>query len=188
MAGAVYFHWPDEAIETLRKLWAEGVSAAQIAKEIGNSITRNAVIGKLHRLGLHLREHDETKQIKKQPLPALSAAAQIDGAAKQANGRYAQKVEHWHARSAEVAKASIRQRPLEVGTLADGNEGNWPHLPSAANGSISFHDLKAHHCRFPFGQRAPFLFCGEPRASNSSYCAEHRRLCYPASQVLGVVA
>src|SRR5580658_3319358 len=44
--------WTEERVEMLRKLWLEGHSASQIAAEIGNGITRNAVIGKVHRLGL----------------------------------------------------------------------------------------------------------------------------------------
>src|SRR5258705_4741750 len=44
-------NWTDERVETLKKLWADGLSASQIAAELGG-ITRNAVIGKVHRLGL----------------------------------------------------------------------------------------------------------------------------------------
>ena len=47
-AGAT---WTDERVELLKKLWTEGLSASQIAAELGN-VTRNAVIGKVHRLGL----------------------------------------------------------------------------------------------------------------------------------------
>src|SRR6187402_824779 len=43
--------WTDERVETLKKLWQEGLSASQIAKQLGG-VTRNAVIGKVHRLGL----------------------------------------------------------------------------------------------------------------------------------------
>ena len=43
--------WTDERVETLKKLWAEGLSASQIAAALGG-VTRNAVIGKVHRLGL----------------------------------------------------------------------------------------------------------------------------------------
>ena len=46
--------WTDERVETLKRMWAEGASASQIAKELG-SVTRNAVIGKVHRLGLSNR-------------------------------------------------------------------------------------------------------------------------------------
>ena len=44
--------WTDERVEQLRKLWLDGKSASQIAAELANGITRNAVIGKVHRLGL----------------------------------------------------------------------------------------------------------------------------------------
>ena len=43
--------WTDERVEILKKLWLEGLSASQIAKHLGG-VTRNAVIGKVHRLGL----------------------------------------------------------------------------------------------------------------------------------------
>ena len=46
--------WTDERVETLKRMWAEGQSASQIAKELGG-VTRNAVIGKAHRLGLQSR-------------------------------------------------------------------------------------------------------------------------------------
>ena len=44
--------WTDDRVETLSKLWREGRSAGQIARDLGHGITRNAVIGKIHRLGL----------------------------------------------------------------------------------------------------------------------------------------
>ena len=43
--------WTDERVELLKKLWADGLSASQIASKLGE-VTRNAVIGKVHRLGL----------------------------------------------------------------------------------------------------------------------------------------
>jgi GcrA cell cycle regulator len=43
--------WTDDRVEQLKKLWEAGLSASQIAAELGN-VTRNAVIGKVHRLGL----------------------------------------------------------------------------------------------------------------------------------------
>ena len=46
--------WTDERVEILKKMWGEGQSASQIAKELGG-VTRNAVIGKVHRLGLSNR-------------------------------------------------------------------------------------------------------------------------------------
>ena len=59
--------WTDERVETLKKLWTDGLSASQIAAELGG-ITRNAVIGKVHRLGLSGRA--------KSPVLRGAAAAQ----------------------------------------------------------------------------------------------------------------
>ena len=59
--------WTDERVELLKKLWADGLSASQIAGELGG-ITRNAVIGKVHRLGLSGRA--------KTPRPRAPRAAQ----------------------------------------------------------------------------------------------------------------
>ncbi|HEX3653578.1 MAG TPA: GcrA family cell cycle regulator [Rhizomicrobium sp.] len=44
--------WTDDRVDQLKSLWTEGLSASQIARALGEGITRNAVIGKVHRLGL----------------------------------------------------------------------------------------------------------------------------------------
>ncbi len=73
--------WTDERVETLKRMWAEGQSASQIAKELGG-VTRNAVIGKVHRLGLSNRvggRDDEEMPAPAEPpvaAPAPAAPAQ----------------------------------------------------------------------------------------------------------------
>lgn len=47
--------WNDDAIESLKQLWADGLTASEIADAIGRGTTRNMVIGKAHRLGLESR-------------------------------------------------------------------------------------------------------------------------------------
>ena len=42
--------WTDERVSVLTKMWGDGKTAAEIAKELGEGVTRNAVIGKAHRL------------------------------------------------------------------------------------------------------------------------------------------
>jgi GcrA cell cycle regulator len=44
--------WTEERVARLSELWSEGLSAAQIARQLGGGVTRNAIIGKIHRLGL----------------------------------------------------------------------------------------------------------------------------------------
>ena len=52
--------WSDERVAVLKKMWLDGNSASEIAKELGD-ITRNAVIGKVHRLGLSNRDSNSSK-------------------------------------------------------------------------------------------------------------------------------
>ncbi|MFC3570023.1 GcrA family cell cycle regulator, partial [Paracoccus simplex] len=70
--------WTDERVETLKRMWAEGQSASQIAKELGG-VTRNAVIGKVHRLGLSNRSEEGEAAAAAAPVaearPAAPAAA-----------------------------------------------------------------------------------------------------------------
>jgi GcrA cell cycle regulator len=63
--------WTEERVETLKKLWLDGLSASQIAKQLGG-VTRNAVIGKVHRLGLSGRAapSQPTRTVFKAPRPA----------------------------------------------------------------------------------------------------------------------
>lgn len=63
--------WTDNRVEILKRMWAEGQSASAIAKELGG-VTRNAVIGKVHRLGLSNR----TEEAPAETAPAASPAAQ----------------------------------------------------------------------------------------------------------------
>ncbi|MDA0961931.1 MAG: GcrA cell cycle regulator, partial [Proteobacteria bacterium] len=65
--------WTDERVELLKKMWGEGQSASQIAKELGG-VTRNAVIGKVHRLGLSNRTNGSPAPAKPEaPKPAAKA-------------------------------------------------------------------------------------------------------------------
>ncbi len=74
--------WTDERVETLKRMWAEGQSASQIAKELGG-VTRNAVIGKVHRLGLSnrvgggVKDEEEADDAAASPPKAEMAAAAV---------------------------------------------------------------------------------------------------------------
>jgi GcrA cell cycle regulator len=67
--------WTDDRVATLKKLWGEGKTAAEIAKELGG-VTRNAVIGKAHRLKLSNRV-SPIQQNNKKPAPAPKAQPQL---------------------------------------------------------------------------------------------------------------
>lgn len=69
--------WTDERISTLRTLWADGLTASQIAAKLGEGVTRNAVIGKAHRLGLASRP-SPLKTEKAKPAPAPSKTPEVE--------------------------------------------------------------------------------------------------------------
>ena len=74
--------WTDDRVETLKRMWSEGQSASAIAKELGG-VTRNAVIGKVHRLGLSNRT-EEPEAAAPAPAPAPEPVAREKPAAPRA--------------------------------------------------------------------------------------------------------
>ena len=69
--------WTEERVELLRKLWGDGLSAAQVAAELGPGITRNAVIGKIHRLGLAERAKTSSVPRPRAPRTPRTQTAEI---------------------------------------------------------------------------------------------------------------
>jgi len=148
--------WTDERVELLKKLWQDGLSASQIAKQLGG-VTRNAVIGKVHRLGLSGRAAPS-----KPARPAFKAPRQARPvtAAPSAPRRIAEPV------AAQAAPAPTPVRYVEE-----------------APGSATVLTLGAHMCKWPIGDPASegFTFCGR-RASDGPYCGEHARVAYQPAQ------
>ena len=99
--------WTDERVELLKKMWAEGNSASAIAKELGG-VTRNAVIGKVHRLGLSNRTTTTkaaASTAEEKPAPAPAAKADAKPAA-------APKAEAAPAPAAEKPAAPVQVAPI----------------------------------------------------------------------------
>jgi GcrA cell cycle regulator len=137
--------WSNDRVSTLSKLWQDGLSASQIAKQLGG-VTRNAVIGKVHRLGLSGRA-----------APARpSRSARITAPRPRRLER--------PIRSTTPPGAAFRA----VAVSETAPEG--PGLVADMTG------LTAHVCRWPIGdpKTETFSFCG--RAAVGRYCAAHERL------------
>ena len=158
--------WTEERVELLGRLWGEGLSASQIAAQLGGGVTRNAVIGKVHRLGLAGRGRagapPPVRQVKPRPpsapapLPETVVRAVQPGAAA-AETRVGQAVA---APWAEEAAIPVSQR-------------------------VSILDLRETMCRWPLGDPASpeFGFCGARSVTGMPYCASHCRIAYqPASE------
>jgi GcrA cell cycle regulator len=149
--------WTEDRVGALKKLWLEGQSASQIAKQLGGGVTRNAVIGKVHRLGLSGRAAPS------QPARATFRPARPRPAPTQAPSA---------PRRIEAAQPRpVAPTPAPV-----------PELP----GTATVMTLGAHMCKWPIGDPSSteFSFCGR-RASEGVYCVEHARVAYQPAMKKG---
>jgi GcrA cell cycle regulator len=153
--------WTEERVAELKKLWAEGHSASQIAKRLG-SVTRNAVIGKVHRLGLSGRA-TPSRPVKRPPRLARPKPQQQ--LPRQAQTRGA---------SALAVREAVAPAPL-----AEAETNIEPQrLP---NGDmVTVLTVKDTMCKWPIGDPADttFGFCGHASQDGSPYCAEHARVAF----------
>lgn len=148
--------WTDERVESLKKLWQDGLSASQIAKQLGG-VTRNSVIGKVHRLGLSGRA-----QPSRPARPVFKAPRPQRAVAQPAAPR----------RIAEPTPMALEALPPTPARYMD-----------EASGVATIFTLGTHMCKWPIGDPAEdgFTFCGR-RQSDGPYCIEHARVAYQPKQ------
>jgi len=173
--------WTDERVEKLKELWGDGMSASQIAKALGG-VTRNAVIGKVHRLGLSNRgttsagqpASDDGKSAQKLIRPSRSAKTvpeQKDTAAA--------------PEEAKPLPVVVRTQPV----IRDATQPRAPGLPTpeeqAARATLveiekmarklDLLSLTERTCKWPIGDptEESFHFCGLPSAAGKPYCEHH---------------
>ncbi len=182
--------WTDERVETLKKMWAEGQSASQIAKELGG-VTRNAVIGKVHRLGLSNRvggvggPEDAVEEIVAPPPPR--PVAEAPGPPEPVKAPEVRPAERPVA--AAPPPSNVTQLPLRKPIVPAGQP--LPPQPSANEISpealasvrevekkakkLTLMELTERTCKWPIGDPATddFWFCGLPSLPGKPYCEAH---------------
>ena len=179
--------WTDERVETLKRMWAEGQSASQIAKELGG-VTRNAVIGKVHRLGLSNRvaggkeDEDDTPVATAKPEPRPEPAATRPEPA-------ARPVAAERPAPAPAPVSNVTALPIRKAIVPAGQP--LPPQPSANEISpealasvrevekrarkLTLMELTERTCKWPIGDPATedFWFCGLPSLPGKPYCEAH---------------
>ena len=194
--------WTDERIERLKKMWSQGATASQIADELGG-VSRNAVIGKAHRLGLEQRpspvKPGEEKEAKK---PRGPGGRQPETRCTEGRGP--------KARSAARRLPQHRPRPLRRRALApemqyrsigpggfvrQGPGDQQAPIPPAPPRRLvpakpspevadktGLLDLNDRICKWPMGHpgEPDFHFCGEPANPGFPYCVQHCGVAYQA--------
>jgi GcrA cell cycle regulator len=162
--------WTDERVEQLRQHWIEGKSASQIATLLGHGLTRNAVIGKVHRLGLADRAKPSSSA---PPRPRTSPQQGVRRAAPpRATAPVAPRV------VGGATALAIAQR-TEIEAELEAYESVV--LPMSLR--VTIVELKEAMCRWPLGDPTSpdFRYCGSPAASGP-YCAYHGQLAYQPAQ------
>src|SRR6204780_4304355 len=147
--------WTDERVELLKKLWSDGLSASQIAAELGG-ITRNAVIGKVHRLGLSGR-----------------AKSTSTGAARPRKARAPSML--------RIGRVAIRGNPgLPPAYEVEEAEPELIDNVIPIGQRRTLLELNEQTCRWPVGDpgSTDFFFCGGNTVSGLPYCAYHSRVAY----------
>ena len=160
--------WSEDRVETLKKLWEQGLSASQIATQLGMGVTRNAVIGKVHRLRLSGRATAprstaprSARKTREPSVPGRSPSMPTAGAnALKPNMYYAPR-----------PMALPEPKPMRL-------------VDNAKDGRITILHLSDRTCKWPIGDpmKEDFCFCGHGPRDGSPYCEYHARIAYQPPQ------
>ncbi len=170
-AGAT---WTDERVELLKKLWAEGLSASRIATEIGD-VSRNAVIGKVHRLGLAGRAKEKGSSAprpRKRQNTAAPTAPRKSSAPRPA-----------FPKPAPVRNVSLNpDDPTEAVEIVDHRHFDAAAMPQCER--VTIMELRDSMCRWPLGDplTPEFRFCGGDAVIGLPYCPHHCSIAYQPAQ------
>jgi len=164
--------WTDERVELLRKLWSEGLSASRVAAALGPEITRNAVIGKIHRLGLAERAKTATQPRPRAPRPQTQINPQSGVTASRAAPS---------PRPAIMGNVALALAPQVIVTpRVDPQDVVIP-----ISERVTIMELRESMCRWPMGDPTTpdFRFCGaKSPIGQGPYCASHAQVAYQPAQ------
>lgn len=165
-------NWTDERVELLRKLWSEGLSASQIAAQLG-SVTRNAVIGKVHRLKLSSRGRST-------PAPARPKKATPAAPAAKSPSRVAPV-----ARPVATVGAVALQAQFDAEPVARYGLRPVEDVVVPISRRLQLTQLSERTCKWPNGDplTEDFSFCGNEAGDNGPYCGYHAKIAFqPAAE------
>jgi len=181
--------WTDERVEQLRKLWLDGKSASQIAAELSNGITRNAVIGKVHRLGLSGRVKSPS-QATPRPRPAkpqsTSHSSGSGSGASHGSVASAGMIQRSQTAPRQSMPMSRGATALAYSPRADVEPVLRPteEVVIPMSERVTIMELKESMCRWPLGDPSTpeFRYCGTKSPIGDTYCIHHARIAYQPSQ------
>ena len=188
--------WDDERVAILKKMWLEGNSASEIAKELGN-ITRNAVIGKVHRLGLSNRDINVSKT---GATPTKTVKSVKRGRPPKVNNQTKKRGRPEKLKEPRDLSETIDEKDKSVNSLANSKRSNDNKLEVVSDLSeetiknllkvemkskkISLMELTERTCKWPIGDPATdtFWFCGHESEPGKPYCKTQSIAFQPINQ------
>lgn len=146
--------WTDEVVEELKKMWDRGMTTGQIAKAL--NVTKNSIIGKVHRLCLTARP----SPIKKNPRA---------GKEKKVKKEQAATIEKNVKKATETPSKPAKETKAKSTNTETTHQCNVPLVK-----------LDNHSCRWPMGDPRDddFCFCGKKIRTGQTYCEEHAAIAY----------
>ena len=159
-------NWTDERVETLKKLWAGGLSASQIAAQLGG-VSRNAVIGKVHRLKLSNRGRTSAAP----PHPKRTSQGGGGGRSRQSRPV-----------TATVGATALKAQ-FETEVVAEQRLRPVENVVVPISRKLTLTELTENTCKWPNGDplSQDFSFCGNDTGEDGPYCSYHSRLAYQPS-------
>jgi GcrA cell cycle regulator len=172
MDGTV--NWTDERVERLKKLWSEGLSASQIAAQLGG-VSRNAVIGKVHRLSLPGRAKAGGTTVARSQKRA-PVTTQARPATYQPRATVTRTV-------SRPSGATMLKEEIEIDTLEEMETSIGSNVVVPIFKRVPLIRLTERTCKWPLGDplKEDFCFCGNDSPDNSPYCNFHQKLAYQPS-------
>lgn len=164
--GQQKIDWTEELVAKLKELWMSGLSATQVARELGIE-SRNAVIGKVHREGWKRDTASNPQAGRSSRRSRPNAASGRSGAARRGRQALALKPQAAaRTRAAPETKAVARLAAEEKGRITD------------------LQDLTRNTCRWPVGHPGEegFAFCGDQVRDGASYCPHHCAIAYQSER------
>jgi GcrA cell cycle regulator len=162
-------NWTDERVEKLKKLWSEGLSASQIAAQLGG-VSRNAVIGKVHRLNLPGRAKAggatsaarATKRTTSAPRAPIYASRVATRTITRQQG------------------ATLLKEEIEINAVEEIAYRPASNVVVPISRRLGLTELTERTCKWPVGDplKDDFHFCGNDSPDASPYCSYHQRLAY----------
>ena len=194
--------WTPDRVETLKKMWSEGQSASQIANDLGG-VTRNAVIGKIHRLGLSNRGNQIQKEKRSMPISEKAPIRKTKKKNDQNESQLSNSVKESHEENKKSLEVKINTNENLKAQSQNVNKpiiftANQPLPPQPSNSEISEETLKnvkslekkskklslmeltERTCKWPIGDPATekFWFCGHTAEPGKPYCETHIEIAF----------